>query len=147
MRSHSICRWTSGQRQYSRWALLCKIICIYDDQGFPASSVSKKSLAAMQEMWVRSLVWEDLLVKEMATHSSILAWEIPQTVETGRLQSMVWQKSQHNLATKPPLLWGQRAINLIFPMYRWTVWIQTSLHSSTNWFWELGNSEAHLQSL
>ena len=48
----------------------------------------------MQEMWVQSLGWEDLLEKEMATHSSILAWEIPWTEEPGRLQSMGLQKSQ-----------------------------------------------------
>ena len=44
-----------------------------------------KSLPAMQETTVRSLGWEDPLEKEMATHSSILAWEIPWTEETGRL--------------------------------------------------------------
>ena len=38
-------------------------------------------------MWVQSLVWEDPLEKEMATHSSILAWEIPWTDEPGRQQS------------------------------------------------------------
>ena len=43
---------------------------------------------AMQETWVRSLDWEDLLEKEMATHSSILTWKIPWTEEPGRLQSM-----------------------------------------------------------
>ena len=42
----------------------------------------------MQEMQVQSLGWEDPLEKEMATHSSILAWEIPWTEEPGRLQSM-----------------------------------------------------------
>ena len=42
----------------------------------------------MQETWVRSLVREDPLEKEMATHSSILAWEIPWTEEPGGLQSM-----------------------------------------------------------
>ena len=42
----------------------------------------------MQETEVQSLVWEDLLEKEMATHSSILAWEIPRTEEPGGLQSM-----------------------------------------------------------
>ena len=41
----------------------------------------------MRETPVRSLDGEDLLEKEMATHSSILAWEIPQTEESGRLQS------------------------------------------------------------
>ena len=47
-----------------------------------------KRLPAMQETWVRSLGWEDLLEKEMATHSSILAWRIPWREEPGRLQSM-----------------------------------------------------------
>ena len=42
----------------------------------------------MQETWVRSLDQEDPLEKEMATHSSILAWRIPWTEEPGRLQSM-----------------------------------------------------------
>ena len=41
----------------------------------------------MQEMWVQSLGQKDPLEKEMATHSSILAWKIPQTEEPGRLQS------------------------------------------------------------
>ena len=47
-----------------------------------------KSLPATQETWVQSLGQEDPLEKEMATHSSILAWRIPWTEETGGLQSM-----------------------------------------------------------
>ena len=42
-----------------------------------------KNLPTVQETWVRSLGWEDLLEKEMATHSSILAWRIPWTEEPG----------------------------------------------------------------
>ena len=53
----------------------------------------------MQGTRVRSLGWEDLLKKETATHSSILAWEIPLTEEPGGLQSMVSQKSQMQLST------------------------------------------------
>ena len=49
----------------------------------------------MQEMWVQSLGQEDPLEKEMATHSSILAWEIPRTEEPGRLQSMGLQRVRH----------------------------------------------------
>ena len=45
-------------------------------------------LPTMQETWVQSLGQEDLLEKEMATHSSILAWKIPWTEEPGGLQSM-----------------------------------------------------------
>ena len=52
----------------------------------------------MQETQVQSLGWEDLLEKEMATHSSILAWEIPRTEEPGRLQSMGSQKSSKLLS-------------------------------------------------
>ena len=47
-----------------------------------------KNLSAMQETWVQSLGWEDPLEKEMAAHSSILAWEISWTEEPGGLQSM-----------------------------------------------------------
>ena len=53
-----------------------------------------KSLPAMQETQIRSLGQEDPLEKEMATHSSILAWEIPWTEEPGGLQSFRPQKSQ-----------------------------------------------------
>ena len=47
-----------------------------------------KKLPAMRETWVRSLGWEDLLEKGMATHSSILAWRIPWTEEPWGLQAM-----------------------------------------------------------
>ena len=47
-----------------------------------------KNLPAMQEVLVQSLGREDPLEKEMASHSSILAWEIPQIEEPGGLQSM-----------------------------------------------------------
>ena len=46
----------------------------------------------MQETWVQSLGQEDPLEKEMATHSSILAWRIPRTEEPGGLQSMGLQR-------------------------------------------------------
>ena len=46
-----------------------------------------------QEMWVLSLSWEDHLEEEMATHSSILAWEIPRTEEPGGLESMGLQRA------------------------------------------------------
>ena len=45
----------------------------------------------MQEMWVPSLVWDNSLEKEMASHSSNLAWKIPWTEEPGGLQSMELQ--------------------------------------------------------
>ena len=56
-------------------------------------ALTVKNLLAMQEAWIRSLGQEDPLEKEMATHSSILAWRIPRTEEPGGLQSMVSQES------------------------------------------------------
>ena len=58
-----------------------------------------KNLPAMKETQVQSLGQEDPLEKEMATHSSILAWRIPQTEEPGGLQYVGWQRVRHNLAT------------------------------------------------
>ena len=57
-----------------------------------------KCLLAMQETQVQSLGWEDPLEKEMANHSSILAWEILWTKEHGRLQSKGLQKSWTQLS-------------------------------------------------
>ena len=58
-----------------------------------------KRLSAMQETWARSLGWEDPLEKDMAAHSSILAWKIPWTTEPSRLLSMGLQRVGHNRAT------------------------------------------------
>ena len=54
----------------------------------------------MQETWVLSLGWEDRLIKDMETHSSILAWEIPWTEEPGGLQYTGSQRVEHDLTTK-----------------------------------------------
>ena len=58
-----------------------------------------KHLPGMQETWVRSLGQEDSLEKEMAPHSSTLAWRIPWREEPGRLQSMGSQRVRHDWAT------------------------------------------------
>ena len=55
-----------------------------------------KNLPAVQETGVQSPGWEDPLEKEMATHSSILAWRIPWIEETGGLQSMGSQRVRHH---------------------------------------------------
>ena len=66
--------------------------------GFGASLVAQmvKHLPAMRETQVRSLGQEDPLEKEMATHSSTLAWKIPWMEEPGRLQSMGLQRVRHD---------------------------------------------------
>ena len=72
----------------------------------------------MQEMWVRYLSQEDPLEKDMATHSSIIAWDIiPRTKKPGGLQSMGLQRVRQDLATKqkqvpgPMLGADNRAVN------------------------------------
>ena len=67
--------------------------------GFPRGSVVK-NLPAMQKVCVQSLSQEDLLDKETATHSKIVAWEIPWIEEPGGLQSMGLQRVGHDLVTK-----------------------------------------------
>ena len=59
-----------------------------------------KRLPEIQETWVRSLGQEDPLEKEIATHSSTLAWRIPWMKEPGRVQSMGSQRIRHDCVTK-----------------------------------------------
>ena len=74
-----------------------------------------KRLPAMQETWVQSLGREDPLEKEMATHSSTLAWDIPWTEKPGRLQSMGSQRVGHDCATSLSVstfnVWGWSSLN------------------------------------
>jgi len=65
---------------------------------FPGGSDSKAS-ATMLETRIQSPGWEDLLEKEMTTHSSILAWKIPRKEKPGRLQSMGSQRVRGDWAT------------------------------------------------
>ena len=55
-----------------------------------------KHLSTKRETWVRALGWEDTLEKEMAIHSSTIAWKIPWTEEPGMLQSMGSQRVRHD---------------------------------------------------
>ena len=81
-------------KRYSRVSLYI----VLDLKLMRASLVAQrlKRLPAMRETWVQSLGQEDPLEKEMATHSSILAWRIPWTEEPGGLQSMGSQRVGHN---------------------------------------------------
>ena len=65
-----------------------------------------KRLSTMQETWVWSMGWEDPLEKEMAIHSSTIAWKIPWTEEPGRLQSMGSQRVGHDRATSHSRSWS-----------------------------------------
>ena len=70
-------------------------LSFYKNRGLLGGSVVKNP-PATQETQVPSLGWEDPLEEEMATHSRILAWEIPWTEEPGGLQSMGSQRVGHN---------------------------------------------------
>ena len=87
-----------GMRQCCAW-LPCISLGLINTMGFPGSSVGK-DLPAKQKMRGRSLGQEDPLEKEMATHSSILAWKIPWTQGSGGLQSVGLYKVGHDLVTK-----------------------------------------------
>ena len=70
----------------------CQALCPWDS--LVAQRV--RNLPVMQETWIQSLDREDTAEKGMATHSSILAWEIPWTEQPGGLQSKALQRLGHN---------------------------------------------------
>ena len=81
------------------------VLCLLHLQASSVSSRTSlvaqtvKRLSTIRETWVQSLGWEDLLEKEMAIHSSTIAWKISWTEEPGRLQSMGSQRVGHDWAT------------------------------------------------
>ena len=81
---------------------------------------------AKQEMWVRSLGWGDPLEKEMVTHSSILAWEIPWTEEPGGLQSMGVTRVGHDLVKQQLLT----MVTMLHPQHVLTTFIYSALSIS-----------------
>ena len=75
---------------------ICYDIVLQNFWGTSLVAQTVKHLPAMQETWVQSLGQEDPLEKEMAPHSSTLAWKIPWMDEPGRLQSMGSQRVAHD---------------------------------------------------
>ena len=95
--------YSSKYCHYSRHLYFCLNVCMFISSinislVFPVAQLLK-NLPSMKETWVRSLGWEDPLEKEMATHSSILAWRIPWMEEPGGLQSTGSQRVGHDWAT------------------------------------------------
>ena len=85
--------------------------------GFPGGSVVKNP-PAKQETWVSSMSLEDPLEKEMASHSNILAREIPRTEEPDGLESMGSQRVGHYWATKPPPPSFLRSKSITVPIFQ-----------------------------
>ena len=82
------------------WTVACQApLSMGFSRGVSLIVQTVKSLSATWETWVQSLDWEDPLEKEMAIHSSILAWKMPWTEEPGRLQSMGCFLKWENLKT------------------------------------------------
>ena len=103
------------------WVSLCS------EWGFPGAAVVKN-----QETWIWSLGWKDPLEKEMATHSSILAWKIPWTVEPGGLQSMGSQRVRHDWLSMHTCCQWQRAWVFRAPQRHWLIFQSVNTSSVTS---------------
>ena len=84
--------------KHSKVFNVCFLYAFWHDMVASLVAQTVKRLPAMQETWVQSLGQKDPLEKEMAPHSSTLAWKIPRTEEPGRLQSMGSQRVGHDWA-------------------------------------------------
>ena len=95
--------------------------CNITTTDFCASLVAQsiKDSPAVRETRVRSTVWEDLLDRGTATHSSILAWRIPRTEEPGGLQSMGSQRVRHDWASKQTSAPCEIKVNIIL-VFSWS---------------------------
>ena len=116
--------WSLAWRILSITLLACEISAVvwyFEHSWASLVAQSVKNLPAVQETWVQSLGWEDPLEKEMATHSSILAWKISWTEEPGGLQSMGSQRVGHDWATNTSILWHCLSLGLewnwLFPVF------------------------------
>ena len=138
-RQHFCDHWWTYLKENEEFLLISKI---KRDLTFSKASLVAqmvKHLPARQEIWLRSLCREDPLKKEMATHSSTLAWKIPWTEEPGRLQSMGLQKSWTWLNDFPtfsngPYFLSSRASLWLSHLIRWlclshTFWSRTPASS------------------
>ena len=94
----SISRWLTFFAKNKCWILSADFSACIETASLVAQRLNH--LPPMQKTRVQSLGREDPLEKEMVTHSSILAWRIPWTEESGRLQSTELHRVLHNLATK-----------------------------------------------
>ena len=88
---------TTGKKiALTLWTFVGKVMSLLFNMLSSLVAQRLKGLPAMQETWVQSLGWEDPLEKEMATHSSILAWRIPWTEEPCGLQCPESQRVGHD---------------------------------------------------
>ena len=103
--------------------------CLEIFRAFLGGSAVKNS-PAMQEMQFQSLGWEDPLEEEMATYSSILAWEIPWTEEPGRLQAMGLQRVGHDWVTSLHFTSTLKKTKInMYLKYLYIYWNQTDILS------------------
>ena len=106
--------------------------------GFPGGTVAMNLLANAWDTktWVWSLGWEDPLEKEMATHSSILAWRIPRTEEPGKLHSMELQRVGRDWAhTHSFVVYFRAGLPTLDFKRRWLISTWVLCHSPFTWHW------------
>ena len=98
--SHLFITFSSFQQQWWQWwSFSCVFMCITRWQGLPRWLRGKESTCQYRRcrrLWARPQGWEELLEKEVATRSSVLAWKIPWTEEPGGLQAMGSQSVGHD---------------------------------------------------
>ena len=102
-----------------------------------------KCLYTMRETRVQSLVWEDPLEKEMAIHSSTIAWKIPWTVEPGRIQSMGSQRVRHDWATSPSFHYLQIVTILLLPFQYGCLLLLVWLSRTSNTIFKRSGKNGH----
>ena len=100
--AHAVCTLYYYSSIFGLFLRVCHLpeVLINRIMGFPGRAVVKNPLARHKEMQIWALAWEDPLKKAMATHSSILAWEIPQTEKPDGLQSIGLQRVGHKWVTE-----------------------------------------------
>ena len=112
----------------------------------------KRIRLPVKELQIWSLGWEDPLEKEMAAHSSIVAWEIPWTKEPGKLRSVGSQRARYSLATKLEqqknykdswALWCSPETNRIL----WTNYINKNNKSKGKTWKKLNNIPSYMHSM
>ena len=105
---------------YLRVEFLSHVVILFNILGGLLVAQMVKRLPAVRETLVRSLGWKDPQEKEMATHSSTLAWKIPRTEEPGRLQSIGSQRVGYDWATSLSLWLSPFSFKCLFGVTHWS---------------------------
>ena len=131
-------KWSKSDKDRYCISLICRSTSLVVQMG--------RNLPAMQETWVWSLNREDPLEKEMATHSSVLAWSIPWTEKPGWIQFTGSQRVRSNLATEQPTSYTYYITSAYWVLYIHSLisFSQQSLHFILT---EMGYRKIHFSNM